>query len=120
MSDTKPGPEIEALLSRYLSIQQQEQTLKEEKAAFFSIPPKTVFDHFSLADPRKCHLRLRYWQSYMEFFADGQLLTKKAFGEMPGFGVRGRLLRLQLGDPRLRLLNARGEHRRTVPEISHS
>src|ERR1039458_3266457 len=33
MSDTKPGPEIETLLSRYLSIQQQEQTLKEEKAA---------------------------------------------------------------------------------------
>ena len=33
MNDTTPGPEIEALLSRYLSIQQQEQTLKEEKSA---------------------------------------------------------------------------------------
>jgi len=33
MNNTPPAPDIEALLSRYLSIQQQEQTLKEEKSA---------------------------------------------------------------------------------------
>ena len=33
MNDSPPAPEIQALLTRYLSIQQQEQTLKEEKSA---------------------------------------------------------------------------------------
>jgi len=33
MNDIAPAPEIEALLNRYLAIQQQEQTLKEEKSA---------------------------------------------------------------------------------------
>ena len=36
-----------------------------------------------LADPHKCHLRLRYWNPHFEFFADGQLYVGCALPKLP-------------------------------------
>jgi tetratricopeptide (TPR) repeat protein len=58
-----------------------------------------------LANPHKCHLRLRYWNPYFEFFADGQLYVGCALPKLPPHDSIG--LAFWRGDAQFRNLRIR-------------
>ena len=54
-----------------------------DKVAYFSCYLGRKAERIHVADPHKCHLRLRYWNPNVEFFIDGQLFTERVTPTLP-------------------------------------
>jgi tetratricopeptide (TPR) repeat protein len=76
-----------------------------KKHAFVCSRNTFWFSQLSMAEERKCRLRLRFWPTYFELFVDGQFVEKSDYRELPdgeyfGLGIMGGKARFR--NPRIR------------------